>query len=290
MDLATASLAQMNLECRTCGEVKPLTPAHFAKSTKSKRGYMPHCKPCWNLHQSGKIQLKKTNKSQRELEQRQARVAERNKSREALMLEEAHLLRRVCCTCGETKPLTREEFYYDKSNLNGFQKYCIACAKTSWQKHYSNDPEAIRKRKKADQKRREATNPEIKRLRRIREDAATSERRKTDITFRVHTQFSRNIRRSLRRQIRSGVMGQSWTNVMGYDARTLMAHLARQFKKGMSWANYGQWHIDHIIPSSSFTFTSYEDPEFKACWALSNLRPLWGTENIQKSDKRLFLL
>jgi hypothetical protein len=40
----------------------------------------------------------------------------------------------------------------------------------------------------------------------------------------------------------------------------------------------------------SFKFETPEDPDFKACWALSNLRPLWSTDNIRKSDKRTHLL
>ena len=68
-----------------------------------------------------------------------------------------------------------------------------------------------------------------------------------------------------------------------------MTHLEKQFLSGMTWDNYGDWHIDHIIPKSSFKYASFEDPEFRECWSLSNLRPLWGKENIQKSDKILFL-
>lgn len=40
----------------------------------------------------------------------------------------------------------------------------------------------------------------------------------------------------------------------------------------------------------SFSFSSEADPEFKACWALTNLRPLWGEENIDKRAKRTHLL
>jgi hypothetical protein len=58
----------------------------------------------------------------------------------------------------------------------------------------------------------------------------------------------------------------------------------------MSWDNVGKWHIDHIIPLSSFRFTSMDDPEFRAAWALSNLRPMWATENILKGARRLTLL
>ena len=53
----------------------------------------------------------------------------------------------------------------------------------------------------------------------------------------------------------------------------------------MNWDNYGEWHVDHIIPKSSFNFSSKHDKEFKECWALDNLQPLWAEDNIAKSDK-----
>jgi hypothetical protein len=84
--------------------------------------------------------------------------------------------------------------------------------------------------------------------------------------------------------------GASWERLVGYTRAQLAAHLERQFTKGMSWANYGKWQIDHITPAALFSFESIYDPAFKACWALSNLRPLWGTENARKRDRRMLLL
>ena len=55
----------------------------------------------------------------------------------------------------------------------------------------------------------------------------------------------------------------------------------------MTWDNYGEWHVDHIIPMSSFEFESVEDREFKICWSLKNLQPLWGLDNLIKGSKLL---
>lgn len=75
-----------------------------------------------------------------------------------------------------------------------------------------------------------------------------------------------------------------------YTIFELRVHLERQFLPGMSWEKRSEWNIDHIIPLSSFKFTSSKDPEFQAAWALTNLRPLWAKENQIKSKKRLTLL
>jgi hypothetical protein len=52
----------------------------------------------------------------------------------------------------------------------------------------------------------------------------------------------------------------------------------------MSWSNYGKWHIGHIRPKASFEFENVDDEDFKACWSLNNLQPMWARKNIKKSD------
>ena len=53
----------------------------------------------------------------------------------------------------------------------------------------------------------------------------------------------------------------------------------------MTWYNHGDWHVDHVIPLSFFKYDSTDDVEFKFCWSLENLQPLWAEDNISKSDK-----
>ena len=64
-----------------------------------------------------------------------------------------------------------------------------------------------------------------------------------------------------------------------------MKHIEKKFVSGMSWSNYGRWHIDHIKPISKFNFVKPEDEDFKRCWALKNLQPLWAEENLSKHNK-----
>ncbi|OAM77705.1 hypothetical protein A3840_08725 [Devosia elaeis] len=87
-----------------------------------------------------------------------------------------------------------------------------------------------------------------------------------------------------------GKGGKSWTELVGYGVSELRAHLERQFLPGMTWDNKSEWHIDHIVPQSSFNYTSTDDPDFRACWALTNLRPLWARDNVRKQAKRTHLL
>jgi hypothetical protein len=61
--------------------------------------------------------------------------------------------------------------------------------------------------------------------------------------------------------------------MLGYSAVELKQHIESLFTEGMSWDNYGEWHIDHIKPLSSFP----KDTPIKVVNSLSNLQPLWAT-------------
>jgi len=77
-------------------------------------------------------------------------------------------------------------------------------------------------------------------------------------------------------------------SLVGYSTVELKQHLEKQFVKGMSWENYGEWHIDHIVPLSHFIKNGIDDPAIVN--ALTNLRPIWAKDNMAKSSKVEFLL
>jgi hypothetical protein len=70
---------------------------------------------------------------------------------------------------------------------------------------------------------------------------------------------------------------------LGYSCKDLAVHLERLFLPGMTWENYGKWHVDHKKPCAAFDLT---DPQqFTECWRLENLQPLWARDNISKGAK-----
>lgn len=86
--------------------------------------------------------------------------------------------------------------------------------------------------------------------------------------------------------IRRGTKGgRSWQSLVGYSIRELMTHMEERFVPGMSWANLGEWHIDHVRPRASFEFAAPDEPQFRECWALSNLQPLWAKDNLRKGSR-----
>ena len=76
-------------------------------------------------------------------------------------------------------------------------------------------------------------------------------------------------------------------DILQYTPEELIIHLESQFKDTMSWDNYGEWHVDHKLPITSFNIEEMGDKEFMKCWSLENLQPMWGDENIRKSNKIL---
>lgn len=80
-----------------------------------------------------------------------------------------------------------------------------------------------------------------------------------------------------------------WEDLVGYNLEQLKSHLESKFLPGMTWDNYGKWHVDHVKPVSSFQITSYYCADFKKCWSLDNLQPLWASDNKSKYNKLLIV-
>jgi len=104
-------------------------------------------------------------------------------------------------------------------------------------------------------------------------------RLKNDSDFRLKHLLRRRVRHALRGKIKSG----RTFDLIGCPSHYLRIHLEKQFKTGMSWGNYGEWHIDHIRPCASFDLS---DPDQqKQCFNFKNLQPLWAYENLEKGAK-----
>jgi len=72
------------------------------------------------------------------------------------------------------------------------------------------------------------------------------------------------------------------TELLGCSIEHLRLWLTFYFHPGMSWSNYGEWHIDHTKPCAKFDLT---DPEQqRQCFHYTNLQPLWAGENFRKGD------
>jgi len=96
------------------------------------------------------------------------------------------------------------------------------------------------------------------------------------------------ISRGILRSIKSGVKaGAHWETLVNFDKDILMWHLGNLFTEGMTLEGFqkGLVHIDHKTPVSAFNFETPNDVDFKRCWSLENLQPMWAKDNLKKSNK-----
>ncbi len=114
-------------------------------------------------------------------------------------------------------------------------------------------------------------------------DKKYEKKRGLNISYRL----GRSISKSMNKGLEDGKNKQHWEFLVNYTITDLKRHLKERFIEGMTWDNYGHsgWHIDHIIPQSFFKFGSYNDVEFRMCWRLENLQPLWAKDNYFKRNK-----
>ena len=106
---------------------------------------------------------------------------------------------------------------------------------------------------------------------------------KKDINYVLNNRISCIVRKDLGKN----KAGKSWKTILCFTLEELKKHLEKQFTQDMSWKKFlnGGIHIDHIKPRRLFNFISYKDKEFKECWSLKNLQPLWASDNYSKGGK-----
>ncbi|MCI0559257.1 MAG: helix-turn-helix domain-containing protein [Nitrososphaera sp.] len=97
-----------------------------------------------------------------------------------------------------------------------------------------------------------------------------------DIQFRLRENLRRRLHQAIRNQHKSG----STVKDLGCSISVMKQHLEDQFQPGMTWANYGQWHIDHIQPLASFNLEDRQ--QFLQANHYTNLQPLWAEDNWSK--------
>jgi hypothetical protein len=95
------------------------------------------------------------------------------------------------------------------------------------------------------------------------------------------------LRMSLRTRMWSAFVRQRFKKpnrteaILGATVAEVRRHLESQFREGMSWENYGKWHVDHIVPLASAQTVE----GVVALCHYTNLQPLWAEENLRKGAK-----
>lgn len=214
---------------------------------------------------------------------------------------------KICSKCKTIKIIS--EYTKSQKTKDGYAYSCKECDhKTGKQWRINNplkikekrkrwrihNPEKYKQRNRRNSKRRTLKNPQYmhdyyqshKNLwkissikRKAKRNQYQIQRRKTDVNFQISCNLRSRMNRALRNNQKSGHL----LEILGCSIPELKTYLENQFLKGMTWKNYGQWHIDHKIPCSIFDMSN--PIEQKQCFHYTNLQPLWAEENFKKSDK-----
>jgi vacuolar-type H+-ATPase subunit H len=121
--------------------------------------------------------------------------------------------------------------------------------------------------------------------------ARSAETKRNNMRVNIVANLSHKIAKSMGVSLHGNKAGRKWEMLVGYTLNDLKKHLQKKFVKGMTWKRFmnGEIHIDHIIPISYFKYKSTDDIQFKECWALCNLQPLWKRDNLVKNNRRFQL-
>jgi hypothetical protein len=236
-----------------CGLIKHLD--EFGKNKGRPDGYQNECKICRCEKQ---IEYAKNHKNEKRIYDKERR----RKAREEETDED------------KEKRKAKQRIYYDENReiiLQNDRKYRQKNKgkiteedrqrKNEYNKQYSaNHKKEIR----AQRKKRWKENPQLK--------------------------IASNLRRRLREVLKGKRKVGSAIKDIGCSKEELIQYFESQFyshpqtNEMMSWENYGKygWHIDHIIPLSSFDLEDRE--EFLKVCRYTNLQPLWAEENLRKGD------
>ena len=108
-----------------------------------------------------------------------------------------------------------------------------------------------------------------------------------------HTEKKFKLTKKMYSLIRQSILkdrpGWTWESWVGYGLHDLCNRLLETLPEGFTWIDYldGKLQLDHIMPVSAFDYESPDDPEFKECWKLENLRLITPKENHEKGSKIL---
>ena len=184
---------------------------------------------------------------------------------------------KLCSKCKDTK--LYEEFAKYKQSGDGHSHQCKECVK----EYQASRKEELQAYNIAYLKEYNKTH---KRGWTEKDNIREKEKRRNDPVYHLRKNVSAAVYHALANNSGSK-RGGSVLDKLPYTIPELKEHLEKQFVEGMSWENYGEWHLDHIYPQSRLPYDSMTHPNFQKVWALENLQPLWAEENLSKGAKIL---
>lgn len=263
--------------CTKCSEAKPRIEYPVGKEYPDGRKAL--CKVCRNAQTKAKYHTQRDSevakrRARKATEEWQALKPEReaaSKARLEKRIAEGAPTHRCCTACAEVLPANSAYFNRSQKGSYGLTASCAECLQKAYAKRAAENPEKAREYARKSYARNAP-----------RKLAQQKIKRRTDPAFAIHMRVSSSVRSSLGRSR----LETSWIKLLDFSAADLHAHIERHFTEGMTWERFmaGEIEIDHIIPVSFFRPKAVDSAEFRMCWNLKNLQPLWRIDNRLKRD------
>lgn len=223
---------------------------------------------------------------------------------------------KTCNRCNLKKELY--EFYKRRRNKDGLDNKCKKCSNEVSKENYIKNRESLLSKSK--KRKIDNINPDSKRrvIRKLKEQCLYnqsfctkcltikdienfvkdlsrenklaaqcnscknkyySDRKKSDKLFRL----SSKIRIIISKQIKKNNLKKSekTEDIIGCSFEEFKNYLESKFDGNMNWENYGDWHLDHIIPIS---YAKTEEEIYKLNH-YTNFQPLWAKDNLSKGNR-----
>lgn len=250
--------------CTRCKEYKSLE--HFTKDKKIKDGHARYCRPCRSVMRKEaypRYRDKMIAKSKEYREENPEKVA---------------ATKRRCYEAKKEEYLAKNKQYYQENREQALARHAEYRAKNRAKIRARDNAYKRANRKELSKKQVEYQRRVADRLNEYSRNYVR-ERRKRDKLYALRT----NIRGRFRYELaKRGETKQIKANkYLGCTWLELREYLESQFANGMTWDNYGEWHVDHIVP---LAIAENREQLIKLCH-YSNLRPLWAFDNISKGAK-----
>lgn len=245
--------------CSKCKEEKEFI--EFGKNNSRKDGFHPYCKSCVkDYFQNNKERINENRKEYgKEYSKKNCeKIKEYQKEYRKNNIE-------------RIKKQTKEYRKNNKENSKEYQKEWRINNKEKSKEYREANKE---KANKSSKEYRENNKEHIKEQKKNYQ----KERRSNDPLFKL----SGNLRSRILMAFKAKKWHKNGTQkILGCTFEVAYSHIQNQFTKGMTWKNYGDWHIDHIIPLTSANTTQ----ELITLCHFTNLQPLWAEDNLSKRDK-----
>lgn len=195
------------------------------------------------------------------------------------------------CKHHDIDTIENPEFFSKVKKKSETRIKCLLCHREH-QKKYTNKPGIKEKIKENERIRNEKPEEKIKaRIRKLRfvknrrqhirryNRMYEKNRKETDPSYKL----VKNLRSRLWAVLKKNQKSETTMKLTGCTLEELKKHIENKFEDGMSWDNYGTWHVDHIIACANFDLSKPEQQ--KICFHYTNLQPMWGEKNMQKGAR-----